>query len=59
MVDYKQLLKKYIEHVALTEGTDFIYGSMGEPFSLEETDVLMTLSQEVEDEYKASIGINK
>ncbi len=58
MVDYEQLLTKYIDYISTYEGTDFISGYMGSGFTEEETIRLMELSQQVEDSYKASIGIN-
>ena len=48
MVDYRELLKKYIEHVGDCEGTDFIYRHMDMyDFSEEEAAILNQLSKEV------------
>ena len=49
MVDYRELLKKYIEHVGDCEGTDFIdeYRFMPRVFSEEEANILWELSNEI------------
>ena len=56
-IDYRDLLKKYIEHVGVSEGTDFLeqitidnkYNSQFNPIgmSMEECELLAQLSKEV------------
>ncbi len=50
MIDYRELLKKYINHVGEAEGVTFIWGWQGieesDNFSLEEKDELKKLDQE-------------
>jgi hypothetical protein len=55
MIDYRTLLKKYIDHVGTQEGIDFLSPGYspnpGEILTKEEFDELVRLSEEVCKEY--------
>ena len=48
MIDYRKLLKKYMEHVVSSEGVFFIPREYNKDFSEEERAELIILSEEIE-----------
>ena len=56
-MDYRELLKKYIEYVGLCDGSTFIYSiaTHGDDFTEEEIKELNKLDDEVEDENNSEI----
>lgn len=51
MIDYRELIKKYINHVGECEGVSFIQNNyLGKEFSKEEKEELIKLDKEAYDE---------
>ena len=52
MIDYKELLKKYMDHIVKCEGITFVgdIGDTSAKFSFEEAQVLKSMAREVIDE---------
>lgn len=51
MIDYRELLKKYINHVGYMEGVTFMPQEYDKDFSEEERAVLLILDSEGEEEF--------
>lgn len=53
MIIYRELLKKYIDHVSLQEGVDFLHPNYNDTglFTKEEWEELLKLSEELQNTY--------
>lgn len=53
-VDYRNLLKQYMNHVGMMEGVDFLGERYSFPKDPEERAAIMQLRKELEEEYRAA-----